>query len=191
MSERGFFEYLILRKIIFLFLCAVFRDKFLKTHRGILLQIKVGLFSLLEFYWRKNLFYGKPLNFFEFFINVFLQMQFLERNISTNVIRATMFYFRKKVNDLDSDDRRVVSQQEVKELLHLVKWFKFSRMTLISKLSGNPHRFQQYMEKVSDGDSAEGFTVAQHKFKQSYDKDYVQAFNEFKRNQLESKLKAE
>lgn len=48
-------------------------------------------------------------------------MQFLERNISTNVIRATMFYFRKRFNSLDASGRRVVSFKEVKELLHLIK----------------------------------------------------------------------
>lgn len=121
MAERGFFEYLILRKIIFLFLCAVFRDKFLRTHRGVLLQIKLGLFSLLEFHWRKNLFYNRPMNFFEFFINVFLQMQFLERDVSPNVIRATMFYIRKRFSTLKEGGERVSSGREIKELLHLVK----------------------------------------------------------------------
>jgi len=44
------------------------------------------------------LFYGKPLNFFEFFIGIFIQMQFLEQNIVNNAIRASLFFYQAKRN---------------------------------------------------------------------------------------------
>lgn len=181
MSERGFFEYLVLRKIIFLFLCAVFRDKFLRTHRGVLMQIKVGLFSLLEYNWRKNLFYNRPLNFFEFFINVFLQMQFLERNVSPNAVRATMFYIRSRYSKLKKGGGRAMSIREIKELLHLVKWFKFSRMSLAAKLSSNPKVFNHFMANTVKDDFTEEITKNQLSQKKNYDEEYVRLSHKYKR----------
>jgi len=48
--RRGFFEYLLLRKLVFLFLCAMVRDDTFKNKdSSLLLQIKLGVFSLLEY----------------------------------------------------------------------------------------------------------------------------------------------
>lgn len=47
--RRGFFEYLLLRKLILLFLCAMARDDSFRKNPSLLLQIKLGVFSLLEY----------------------------------------------------------------------------------------------------------------------------------------------
>lgn len=48
-------------------------------------------------------------------------MQFLERDVSPNVVRATMFYIRKRFSNLKGQAERISSSREIKELLHLVK----------------------------------------------------------------------
>lgn len=131
LAKRGFFEYLLLRKLIFLFLCAMVRDKTFKKKPALLLQIKVGVYSLLEYNWRKNLFLGKPLNFFEFFIGVFIQMQFIEQEVASNAIRASLMFFQKQWGEKGASKKKFGKNLEI---VFLLKWFKLGRMTLIQKL---------------------------------------------------------
>lgn len=118
MFGRGFLDYLLVRRLVFLFLCAVMRDKSMRLDRGLLIQIKVGLYALLEYNWRKNLFLKKPLNFFEFFIGVFLQMKFLEKGVEPNAIRANFMYMKKKARYRKKKD---FYGNKTKELLFLIK----------------------------------------------------------------------
>ena len=150
--RRGFFEYLLLRKLIFLFLCAMVRDDVFKKNPALLLQIKLGVFSLLEYNWRKNLFLGKPLNFFEFFLNVFLQMQFIEQNVSTNLIRASLYYHqqRKSYVGIGYDKNNGLKRKPIGkyiELSFLSKWFKFSRLNLMQKLLSDRKRLIAFVKR--------------------------------------------
>lgn len=108
-------------------------------------------------------------------------MQFLERDISPNVIRATMFYIRKRFSKLKEGGERISSSREIKELLHLVKWFKFSRMSLIAKLSSNPKLFNHFSEETNKNDFSDKLTNYQLGQKFSYDKEFVYLYHGYKR----------
>lgn len=188
--RRGFFEYLLLRKLVFLFLCAMVRDDTFKNKdSSLLLQIKLGVFSLLEYNWRKNLFYGKPLNFFEFFIGIFIQMQFLEQNIVNNAIRASLFFYQAKRNmNGIHKERSNLSFGKSVELSFLSKWFNFGRMNLIQNLLYNKDLVVKLNCKLKSNLNKESLNS-----KNSDDyKSYSEGWNHFQRinNELRKKRHA-
>lgn len=123
----GFFEYIVLRNLVLLFLWGIVKDKKIQNHPTLKLQLKLGIYSLLEYYWRRNLYLKRPIDFIEFFLGIFFQIEFLREGNSLHMIRASMLYQLRK----DSNLRFNWKADKKLETFLLLKWFSFSRMVII------------------------------------------------------------
>lgn len=123
----GFFEYIVLRNLVVLFLWGVVKDKKIQNHPTLKLQLQLGVQSLLEYYWRRNLFLNRPVDFIEFFLGIFFQIEFLREGNSLHMLRASMLYQLRK----DSHLRFNWKADKKLETFLLLKWFSFSRLTII------------------------------------------------------------
>lgn len=123
----GFFEYIVLRNLVLLFLWGVVKDKKIQNHPTIKLQIKLGVYTLLEYYWRRNLYLNRPVDFIEFFLGIFFQIEFLREGNVLHMIRASLLYQLRK----DSKLRFNWKADKKLETFLLLKWFSFSRMVII------------------------------------------------------------
>jgi len=87
-------------------------------------------------------------------------MQFIEQDVATNAVRASLLFFQKQRGEMSDTSKKFAKNMEI---VFLLKWFKFGRMALVQKLLEDNNRLLKFTSATMTDSSTSKLKTGKNK----------------------------